>query len=451
MCSLKTTNISAGKILSIFTSIFFIINYAVAQKNLLILSGNLHNDVSINLIYPSLVNKLYQLTQNKLVWFVPGEQSHLLRQVFKNKIDSSINIDLKKNKYHSNEISQYADKKFSDGDSLAAMQQDRIFTDAAIAYCKDVYQGVDIDHWMSYDEVSAKYEDADNTYLINNLAAAISPDDLLPFLNSLEPNDKEYLLLKNELQSKSDSLTSLQNLQLTTSINLYRWVHHFHFEKYIVVNIASATLRYYEYDSLKLMMKAVVGKPSTRTPRFAAYCNQVILYPYWNVPASISLNELLPEFKINPKHVDELGMQLIDAKGNVVDHHKLNWKNYNKNYFPFRIRQSTGCDNSLGVIKFNLTSPLGVYLHDTNNKTAFMSGLRYYSHGCIRVEKPIELANYLLQKKVDSKFLESCLKDQVPVPVNLINPVPVFIVYQTAETDVKNQVKYYKDVYGLLK
>ncbi len=404
-----------------------------------------------NLLHPLLVDKIYGQTGNKLFWFLPGEQSNLLRQTLKNKIDSSINIGLKKNKYHPNDISQYTDKSFSEEDSLAAMQQDRLFTDAAIAYCKDVYQGVNIDNWMSYDEISKKYEEADNTYLINKLITTISSNDLLHFLNSLEPNGIEYLLLKNELQSKADSLTSLQKIQLTSSINFYRWVHHFHFEKYIVVNIPSATLQYYEYDSTKLIMKVVVGKPSTKTPRVAAYSNEVILYPYWNVPASIAIIELFAKFKNYPKHIDELGMQLIDAKGNVVDHRKLNWKNYNKSYFPFRIRQSTGCDNSLGIMKFNLTSPYAVYLHDTNNKTAFMSGYRFLSHGCIRVEKPVELANYLLQKKVDSKFLDSCLKNQVPVLVNLINPVPVFIVYQTAETDVKNQVKYYKDVYGLLK
>ena len=404
-----------------------------------------------NLLHPLLVNKLYKISANKILWFLHDEQSHLLRQALKNKIDSSINIGLKKNKYHSNEINQNAEKNFSEEDSLAAMQLDRIFTDAAIAYCKDVYQGADINQRFMYDEVSTKYEDADNIYLLNKLAAATSANELLHFLNSLEPNDKEYLLLKNELQSKSDSLTSLQNLQLTTSINFYRWIHHFHFEKYIVVNIASANLRYYEYDSMKLRMKVVVGKPSTKTPRFAAYCNQVILYPYWNVPQSIALNELLPKFKNNPKHVDELNMQLIDAKGNIVDHYKLNWKNYNKSYFPFRIRQSTGCDNSLGVMKFNLTSPYAIYVHDTNNKTVFKSGLRYLSHGCIRVEEPIELANYLLPNKIDSKFIESCLKDQVPVPINLIKPVPVFVVYQTVETDIKNEIKYYKDVYGLLK
>ena len=256
--------------------------------------------------------------------------------------------------------------------------------------------------------------------------------------------------MRNELRIHSDSLTSFQKRQLITSLNFVRWIYHFHFEKYIVVNIASAYLRYYEYDSIKLRMKVVVGKPSAKTPRFAAHCDQVILYPYWNVPASITLKEILPKFKKNPDYVDDLNMAVIDAKGNIVDHHKLNWKKYNSGNFPFRLRQSTGCDNSLGVIKFNLTSPYSVYLHDTNYKAAFLLASRYLSHGCIRIEKPVELANYILPKKIESKFLEDCLKGQVPVTLSLAYAVPVFIVYQTATADLNNQVKYYKDVYGLL-
>ena len=141
-------------------------------------------------------------------------------------------------------------------------------------------------------------------------------------------------------------------------------------------------------------------------------------------------------------------MQVIDRNGKVIE--SLTWKKYNRNYFPFRLRQSTGCDNALGVIKFNLTSPFGVYLHDTNNKAAFLSGLRYYSHGCIRIEEPVALANHLLANKIDSAFLASCLKEQVPIPLILQKPVPVFVVYVTAENSIPD-VTYYQDVYNLLK
>ena len=428
-------------ILCVFTHICFSQNTFINKK---------FKSDEYNLIHPDQVNAFYELNQHKLFWYNPGEQFHLLRIELKNILDSADNIGLKKNKYHLTELNKNIDTPFTDKDSLAAMQSDRIFTDAAIAYCKDIYQGLNISNWISYDEISNKYEDTDNNYLLSRLASLKTSKELVTYFYSLELADKEYIMLKTELQNQLKGEDVFKKLQLSTSLNLYRWIHHFHFDKYIIVNIGSATLRYYEYDSLLFRMKVVVGKPSTKTSRFAAYCNQVILYPYWNVPASIALNELLPKFKRNPNHVDELNMQLIDAKGKVIDPHKLNWKTYNKNYFPYRIRQSTGCDNSLGVIKFNLTSPYSIYLHDTNNKTVFKSATRYFSHGCIRLEEPVGLANKLLKNKIDKKFIESCLKDQIPVPINLDKPIPVFVVYMTAEIDSKNTLQYYKDVYSLL-
>lgn len=436
--------------LGVFISaLAFTANCSLAQTSLSNHATAENNSIA-NLTYPALITKFYELKQNKIVWFQQGENAHQLRQVLQSKIESSVNIGLTKERFHPQQIDNNVDNNLLEKDSTIAIQTDEIFTDAAIAYCKDVYQGQDIKQWAMYDEISSKYKDDDNLFLLNKLAGINSADDLLLFFNSLEPTSKEYSTLKNELQVKADSLTSLQKKQLITSINLYRWMHHFKFEKWIVVNIASATLRYYEFDSLKLNMKVVVGKPSTKTPRFAAHCNQVILYPYWNVPSSIALNELLPMFKRNPSNVDNLNMQIIDAKGNIVNHHKLNWKSYSRAYFPFRVRQSTGCDNSLGVIKFNLTSPYSVYLHDTNYKGAFTLSSRYLSHGCIRLEKLMELANYLLPQKINNEFLESCLKDQQPVALDLASLVPVFVIYQNAEVDVAGKISYFKDVYDLL-
>ena len=402
-------------------------------------------------LYPQLVKRFYEAGNNQLFWFSINENSKSLRQLLKSKLDNSASLGLKKEKYHLNEINKYINKYFTAADSTLALSTDRIFTDAAIAFCKDVYQGNDIDQWMLYDEISSKREGQDDQFLLSELLNSKTSDHLLAFINSLEPTDAEYLAIKKELHNKADSLSAFQKKQLTTSLQFYRWMHHFRFEKWIVVNIASATLRYYEYDSIKLRMKAVVGKPSTRTPRFAAHCNEIILYPYWNVPSSIARNELLPQFRRHPGDVDALNMQVLDLKGNIIDHHKLNWKNYSRNYFPFQVRQSTGCDNSLGVVKFNLTSPFSVYLHDTNNKNAFLSGLRYYSHGCIRIQEPIALANYLLPGKIDSTFLELCLKDQQPATLNLPKQVPVFVIYQTVETSIAGKLQYFKDVYGFLK
>ncbi|MBS1562751.1 MAG: L,D-transpeptidase family protein, partial [Bacteroidetes bacterium] len=224
---------------------------------------------------------------------------------------------------------------------------------------------------------------------------------------------------------------------------------HFRFDKWIVINIPSASLRYYEYDSCRISCRVVVGKPSTRTPRFAASCNEVILYPYWNVPRSIAVKELLPLFKRIPSLPDSLEMQLLDASGRTVDLHTVQWASLSKTNFPYSIRQSTGCHNALGVVKFNLTSPYSVYLHDTNVKSAFRSSYRYYSHGCIRIEQPIRLAEALLPGQVDTSFLLACYRDLKPVTIRLPDPVPVFVIYAMAGHDASGNLTLFRDIYHL--
>jgi len=239
--------------------------------------------------------------------------------------------------------------------------------------------------------------------------------------------------------------------QLSIALNIYRWIHHYSFPRCIVVNIASATLCYFVQDTVRLRMKVVVGKPSTRTPRFAAWCDRVILYPYWNVPRKIAVSEFLPMFKRLPSLVDAMNIQLLDNRGKVVDPASIDWKRWNRDNFPYSMRQSTGCDNALGVIKFNLTSPYDVYMHDTNLRSAFRSAYRYYSHGCIRLEKPFELGAALLGDKLDTTFLTAGLKDQQPSILNLDKPVPVFVVYLTADVDMDGKLSFNRDIYHLLK
>ena len=401
------------------------------------------------LFYPLLVNKFYQQNQNKLFWFTASSVSKELRQALITVLDSSISYTLIAQPYHYKELKENIEKIPSD--TIPLMKIDRIFTDAAIAGIKDIYGGYKITPWVSYDQVSSKFVNYDNDYLVSCLRDVQSPVELINLAKLLQPQEKEYKILKQGLKLEKEKADKEKIQKLTISLNYFRWIHHFRLPQCIVVNIASAYLRYYENDSVKLLMKVVLGKPSTPTPRFAAYCDQVILYPYWNVPRNITLNELLPKFKRNPSAIDAMNMQVIDANGKIIDHYKLNWSSFSSKYFPYSVRQSTGCDNALGVIKFNLTSPYSVFLHDTNNKTAFFSGLRYYSHGCIRIEQPIELANYLLQNKLDTAFLQACYRDQKPVPLALDTAVPVFVTYMPTEVYPSGKIMYYKDVYGLLK
>ncbi len=398
--------------------------------------------------HPKLVERVYEMKNNSLLWY-GNDHSLQLRQQFLRILDSAKYVGLNKSRYHYEMISKIS--AFNLFDSLETRNNDELFTDALITYCKDLYQGFDIDKWISYDEVSPEYSAEDNSYLLVGLSSITSPSELHWFVNFLEPEARDYQELKKQLRPVVDSGPIDKLKKLNQSINLLRWIKHFKLNEYVVVNTASAVLRYYVADTANLRMKTVVGKLETQTPRFSAYCNEVVLYPYWHVPFSIAVNEILPAVKRSRSYLASRNLQVIDTRGKVVDPATINWSLLSARNFPYQFRQSTGCDNALGVIKFNLTDPFSVYMHDTNNKTAFLAGSRYFSHGCIRLEKPVELAQAFLPGKIDTEFLESCEKNQKPVFLKLSTLVPVFVVYMTAEYEADGTVKFLKDVYHLLK
>lgn len=400
--------------------------------------------------YQKLVDKFYETTGAPLFWFSTNE-SILLRQKIKKILDSAVYLGLDKNRYHYQWIAANIEESDAMKDSLVRISADRIYTDGLVSLCKDLYCGADIKELLGYDEISSKFNALDDTYILMGLSCISSPVELEWFIRFLEPVTADYINLKQELRSKIMCGETAVARGLDHSLNLLRWIKHFQFNQFIVINTASAVLRYYISDTLNLRMKVVVGKQETPTPRFAGYCDEVILYPYWNVPYSIAVKELLPAIKRRRSYLNSRNLQVIDSRGRIVAPSSLNWSSFSSKYFPYQLRQSTGCDNALGVIKFNLTDPFSVYMHDTNNKTAFLAGARYFSHGCIRLEKPVELAAAFLPGKINQDFLEACEKNQKPVPLRLAEPVPVFVVYMTAEFDETSQVKYYKDIYKVFK
>ncbi len=401
------------------------------------------------LYYPALVDNFYAACHQRLFWLLPSAQAGEMRAILLQKLDSAAYSSLDKHDYRYDDlITVSATWQTKAGDSLSLTKLDMLFTDAAIAYCKDLFQGRGTGSWMKYDEWSEKFASKDNDQLVSTLARLSTPGQLLGFLNSLEPASPEYLVYKNEIKTQILKNDVAKTSKVAIAMNFYRWMHHFDFQRFIVVNIPSATLKYYEHDTEKLFSKMIVGKPSKRTPRFDASCRQIILYPYWNVPTDIALKELVPKYKKSLALIDKENMQVLDSKGNIVDPISLNWHSFTKTYFPYRLRQSTGCDNSLGIIKFDLTSPFGVYLHDTNEKGIFKSDYRFRSHGCIRVEQAEDLGSMLLNGKLDRAFLDSCIRDEKPVNIPLEKPVPVFVIYSTADEHT-GVVTYYNDVYHL--
>lgn len=388
------------------------------------------------------LKRLYSLNGNSLMWFCEscGPKRRALIQIMERAEEFGLPKVYKTAELKGN-ISFASDAEKANADQK--------LSNLAIAFVRDLYCGRDIDHLTSYDGISRKYTSQDTARIFRGLAEAKDSAGIVSFIHSLEPQTAEYNNLKLALQQ--DTLSELNKRKLRVSLDYYRWIRHFGLDSFIVINIPAARLKYYQGGDVALDMLAVVGKTNNKTPRFAAYCREVTLYPYWNMPRSILINEYLEKLRRNPGTLDDQGMEIIDKKGQVVSAYTIDWSKVSKSNFPYRLREKPGCSNALGVLKFSLDSPFDVYMHDTNFKGAFSSKKRFLSHGCIRIERPVDLANAVLENKVDEEYLSACFKDEKPQVVAVRNPIPVFVVYKCAETDSSGAVRYYDDVYGLMK
>jgi len=241
--------------------------------------------------------------------------------------------------------------------------------------------------------------------------------------------------------------------QLELTLERWRWVPHEFARPPIVVNIPEFELRALnESYTTALEMKVVVGKAYRRkTPVFAADMKFVIFRPYWNVPRSITVEELLPKVARDRHYLAANDYEVVTADDRVVTRGTIDDDVLAKlRSGKLSIRQAPGQKNALGLAKFMFPNEYNVYLHGTPATRLFSQSRRDFSHGCIRVEKPDELAQWVLRDKPEwtPERIDAAMHAQKPLQVDLPNPIPVLIVYATAVV-LENEVRFFDDVYGL--
>ena len=290
---------------------------------------------------------------------------------------------------------------------------------------------------------------------IINSADITIPDSLLK--HKLKEAQRQFDLIDdgvlgtNSLRELNVPL-SIRLQQLNLSVNYFRWLNCLiQNQSVIVVNIPAAYLKVYRNNEVILEMRMIVGKKTTPTHTLTSTIQEVILYPYWHVPYSIATKELLPEIKRNPAFIDAGNYQVLNKAGRIVNPYSVDWNALSRSYFPYIIRQSTGCDNSLGLLKLNFYNPFGAYLHDTPTKNLFKQNQRFFSHGCMRMEKPMQLGHLVLKNNqiaIDTLEQKGCLRNQCPITVPADEHMPVIVWYNPAGIDSTGRVIFYKDVYG---
>jgi L,D-transpeptidase YcbB len=199
-------------------------------------------------------------------------------------------------------------------------------------------------------------------------------------------------------------------------------------------------------------MRVVAGKPTRRTPFFSAQMTYVVLSPHWYVPPTIAIQDKLPLIRRDPKYMARQNLKIFsDGPGGAtrVDPRAIDWSSVSARNFPYRLRQDPGPRNALGRVKFMFPNPYHVYLHDTPSRELFAKAERAFSSGCIRLEKPIELAEYLLRddpRWSRQSILSSIDRGREQV-VHLPAPIPVHLFYWTTWMSDEGVVHFRKDIY----
>jgi murein L,D-transpeptidase YcbB/YkuD len=219
---------------------------------------------------------------------------------------------------------------------------------------------------------------------------------------------------------------------------------------YLVVNIPDFKLFVYHNDSVSWSCNVIVGKSKLQnnTVIFNDSIEDIVLSPYWNVPKSILIKETLPEIRKDINYLNNNNLEIVTNAGVIVDPSSIEWKKYLTS-FPYIIRQRPGKNNALGYVKFLFPNPYDIYLHDTPQKSLFEKSQRAFSHGCIRLEKPYQLARYLLKDNSEwpSEKLDSVMFSGIQTYIKLKTKVPIFIAYFTSWVDRNGKLNFRDDIY----
>ena len=235
--------------------------------------------------------------------------------------------------------------------------------------------------------------------------------------------------------------------QLSLSLERWRWLPRDLGDRHILVNVPEYGLEVWEDKKIALQMRVVVGKKDTPTPIFNDEMTHIVFSPYWNVPPDIVRNETLPSVMRDSAFLARSNMEVLDKGGNVVDPSTIDLENA----AAYRFRQRPGSSNSLGLVKFMFPNAYNVYLHDTPADSLFARATRSFSHGCVRVEQPEELARYVLgdQPEWTPERIGEAMRAGVEKHVKLAKAIPVYLGYWTARVSADGLVQFRDDLYGV--
>ncbi len=261
--------------------------------------------------------------------------------------------------------------------------------------------------------------------------------------------DADGIVGKGTLQQMN--ITVEQRIdQIKANLERIRWVKHNLDDEFVLVNVAGFKVYYIRDNKFIWQSKVQVGKDYRKTPIFRDDIEYIAFNPTWTIPPTILSKDILPKLRKDPGYLQKKNMNVIDSKGRIIDKNKINWSTMTAKKFHYMIRQEPGPNNALGRVKIMFPNKHMVYLHDTPSKALFNRAERAFSSGCIRVERPFELVELLLndKEKWNQTSFDQVLDSAKLKNVKLASKIPVFILYFTALADNNGKVTFYNDLYN---
>ncbi|TGQ72616.1 murein L,D-transpeptidase [Mesorhizobium sp. M00.F.Ca.ET.186.01.1.1] len=238
--------------------------------------------------------------------------------------------------------------------------------------------------------------------------------------------------------SKADRLLKVQ-----VALEELRWLPSDLGSPRVFINQPAFTASYIDNGEEKLKTRVVVGRVTNQTAFFYNQIKQVDFHPYWGVPQSIIVNEMLPRLRNDPGYLDRAGYEVTDSRGNRIPSSAVDWGAYGSN-IPYSVRQQPSEANALGELKILFPNKHAIYMHDTPQKSFFKQDMRALSHGCVRLQDPRGMAAAVLGTSVD--YVAEKLRHGHSTE-DVTRKIPVYVAYFTAWPDMSGKVEYFNDVY----
>lgn len=300
--------------------------------------------------------------------------------------------------------------------------------------------------------------------------------DLKVFLDSIQPKDPHYVAMQAALKDNgaAPGMSADETRRiLVVNLERMRWKNKPQADKYVIVNIPDYKLNVIDHGKSVLDMKVCVGEGRTKnagdelreydendlkkdrpfsreTPQLNSMIHSVQVNPVWNIPESIATNEITKYAAADRYYLSSHNIDVFENGKRIEDTETIDWSDGNPGK-KYTFKQRPGDDNSLGKIKFLFNNQSAVYLHDTPAKDAFNLSVRAVSHGCVRLEKPLELARVLFGEGAKYEDIKTRMATEQAEAKDIALPVkiPVYLSYVTSWADDSNKIYFRKDVYGL--